>query len=324
MNLRPAGSQRPHPRTRHAAVAGGWVVIFRHAPALLLMLSLGLAPWPADAAPGARVRVVAAESSYGGMVKTIGGDHVTVISVLDSPGVNPHEFEASVQTGRQLQQADLVVMNGLGFDAWIEPLLNGTTHPRRQVIKASDAGRALIMADRNPHLFYAPRIMLATARRVADALARMDPAHAADYRTNLRHFQDQLRPVFAQMHALMAAHPDLAVTATEPVYAYMFRLLGYRDRFHDLQFAQMQGSQPSAQQVRQLMQALQRHEVALLVYNHQVQTRLTREEVRTAQQVGVPTVGVSALPLHGENYAQWQIRQLQAIGKALTRSSTSP
>ena len=232
------------------------------------------------------VHVVAAENSYAGMVKSIGGDRVDVVSLLDSPNVNPHQFEASPQIGRQLQNADLVVMNGLGYDSWMDPLLEGTSGTDRRVIKASDAASALLMADNNPHIFYSPRIMLATASRVAAALGRIDPDHQNAYQANLQRFQKSLLPIYAQVQAMIAAHPDLTVTATVPIYAYMVRLLGYRDRYHDIQFASMDNSQPSARQVKQFMQALQRHTVSLLIYNTQVRNRLTQSEVETATQAG--------------------------------------
>lgn len=282
--------------------------------ALWSVAALGI---PAAAYAKGRIQVVAAESSYGEMVKVVGGDHVRVTSLLDSPSVNPHQFEGSPRIGRELQNADLVVMNGLGFDGWMTPLLNGTSNAGRQVIKASAAGGALVMADNNPHLFYSPRIMLATASRVASVLAKIDPDHQGDYRANLQKFQKQLLPVYARVQQLIASHPDLTVTETVPVYAYMIRLLGYRNHFHDIQFASMDNSQPSARQVKQFLSALQQHQVALLIYNAQVHNRLTQSEVRMARKAGVPTVGVSAIPLHGENYAQWQINQLKAIEKAL-------
>lgn len=286
----------------------------QYALALFLVL-VGLGSSAANATES--VHVVAAESSYGSMVNTIGGDHVQVKSLLDSPAVNPHQFQGSARIGRQLQAADLVVMNGLGFDGWMDPLLKGTVNDHRRVIKASDSGSALVMADHNEHIFYSPRIMLATASRVAQVLAQIDPTHKADYQTGLQRFKSQLLPVHAEVQSLIAAHPNLTVTATVPVYAYMFRLLGYRNQYHDIQFASEENSQPSAQQVKVFLRGLQQHAVALLIYNNQVHNRLTDNEVRAARKAGVPTVGVSAIPLHGENYAQWQITQLKAIHKAL-------
>lgn len=274
----------------------------------------------AQSQPPSPIHVVAAESSYGSMVKSIGGEHVDVVSLLDSPDVNPHQFKGNPEIGRKLQDADLVVANGLGFDGWIEPLLAGTSKPGRQIVRASEAGSALVMADQNEHLFYSPRIMLATASRVTRALAQIDPNHKSDFEAGLQKFQDQLLPIYAQVQTLIASHPNLTVTATVPVYAYMIQLLGYRNLYHDIQFASKDNSEPSAQQVKQFTQGLQQHKVSLLIYNEQVHNRLTDSEVRMAKDAGIPTVGVSAIPLHGEDYAQWQVTQLKAIKNALDQA----
>ncbi|WP_110685679.1 metal ABC transporter solute-binding protein, Zn/Mn family [Salinicola aestuarinus] len=282
-------------------------------PAFGLLLAAVTVAQPASAA----IDAVAAESSYGSMIETIGGDHVDVVSLLNSPDVNPHAFRADPQIARQLQNADLVVLNGLGFDGWMEPLLDSTASEDRRIVRASDAGSHLVMADENPHVFYSPRIMLTTASRVASALAAIDPENAEDYRANLATFQRQLAPVYAAVQALIADYPDLSVTATVPVYSYMIALLGYENRFHDIQFASMGNHQPSARQVATFTQALESRKVDLLIYNQQVHNRLTESQVDTARQAGLPVVGVSAIPLNGEDYAEWQIRQLESIHEAL-------
>lgn len=287
----------------------------------LSTLSLLLAAISVSQPASAALNAVAAESSYGSMVESIGGDHVEVISLLDSPEVNPHAFRADPQIARDLQNADLVVINGLGFDGWMEPLLESTDSDSRQVIRASDAGSHRVMADDNPHLFYSPRLMLATASRVASALTSLDPDNADDYRANLTSFQQELMPVYAAVQGLIAAYPDLSVTATVPVYSYMIELLGYKNRFHDIQFASMGNRQPSARQVAAFSQALEAREVDLLIYNQQVHSRLTQNQVETARSAGLPVVGVSAIPMHGENYAEWQIRQLDAIHQALDQAA---
>lgn len=274
----------------------------------------------ANAAGQASVRVIAAESSYGSIVRTIGGPHVEVTSLLDSPDVDPHAFKASPDVARQISGADLVIMNGLGYDAWMEKLLQGSAATRRKVIVASMAASYLILPNRNPHLFYSPRAMLVTASHIAHALAELDPAHSADYAAGLARFREQLLPVYAHVQQLIAAYPQLTVAATEPVYGYMLHLLGYRILYQKLQFATMNGSQPSARQVAAFTQGLNNGTVDLLVFNRQVHDRLTQSLVATAKKAGVAVVGVTEMPLHGKNYVKWQIGQLQAVRRALDNS----
>ncbi|NNC23996.1 zinc ABC transporter solute-binding protein [Salinisphaera sp. USBA-960] len=292
-----------------------------------LLLTLWVAAFGAVVATPAAfakpVSVIAAESSYGSMVKMVGGDHVDVSSLLDSPDVDPHKFKSSPKIGRQLSQADLVVMNGQGFDGWLDPLLEGSKASDRRVVKASEAGSAMVMRDDNAHLFYSPQAMLATASHVATALAEIDPDHKSAYQDGLAQFREQLLPVYEHIQKLIASHPNLTVTATVPVYNYMLNLLGYNVLYHDIQFASMHGSRPSAKQVKKFISGLKNHKVSLLIYNVQVHSRLTKNQIQTAKDNGVPVVGVSAIPLHGENYAEWQIEQLKAIEKALEKADNA-
>ncbi|WP_251976173.1 metal ABC transporter solute-binding protein, Zn/Mn family [Salinicola avicenniae] len=290
---------------------------------LSTLLALSLLSVAGVSSAQAAIHVVAAESSYGSMVKSIGGEHVDVVSLLDSPDVNPHAFRADPRIARDLEQADLVVFNGLGFDGWMEPLLESTGGDERRVVRASDAGSHKVMADNNPHLFYSPQIMLATASRVTDALKALDPGNADDYQANLAAFQQSLLPVYGAVQQLIADHPNLSITATVPVYSYMIDLIGYENRYHDIQFASMDNHQPSAQQVATFTDALKQHQVDLLIYNLQVHNRLTENQVGIAREAGIPTVGVSAIPLHGENYVEWQIEQLRAIDRALDEAGPS-
>lgn len=67
-------------------------------------------------AQDAKIQVVAAENFYGDVVNQLGGDRVSVTSILSNPDEDPHLFEASPKTARALQNANLVVYNGADYD----------------------------------------------------------------------------------------------------------------------------------------------------------------------------------------------------------------
>ncbi len=78
----------------------------------------------ASAAPAAeKVNVVASTNIYGQLASQIGGDFVEVTSIIDSVTVDPHTYEASAQDKLLVEQAQLVINNGGGYDAYIDTLL---------------------------------------------------------------------------------------------------------------------------------------------------------------------------------------------------------
>ena len=72
----------------------------------------------AQAAEG-KIEVVAAENFYGNIAQQIGGDRVSVISILSNPDQDPHLFEAPAVI-RTLAAAQVVIFNGADYDPWVE------------------------------------------------------------------------------------------------------------------------------------------------------------------------------------------------------------
>ena len=272
----------------------------------------------AQAAP---IAVVAAESTYGVIAEAVGGPYVRVTSIIRNPNVDPHQFEASPATARTVARAAIVVMNGLGYDDWMRKLLAANPAPGRAVVVAAALAPALVMADRNPHLFYDPRVGNLVASRLAALLAKRDPAHAADFARNLQTFEQGTLQVETAARRLSAQHPKLAVTATEPVYGYMLRLLGWRSAGEAFQFNVMNGTEPSPSVVARYQDALRQRRVALLIYNKQVSEPLTQRMRDIARQAGVPTVGVDEFVPPGTGYAAWLLDSLQAVRQALAKGA---
>src|SRR5688572_19786915 len=84
-----------------------------------------------DAAPSAppatdstAVAVVASINVYGSVVEAVGGDHVTVTAIIDSPDADPHEYEATPADSLAVNEAKIVVVNGGGYDEFATRLVD--------------------------------------------------------------------------------------------------------------------------------------------------------------------------------------------------------
>ena len=289
-------------------------------PALLRRAML-VAPWlwacatlaHASAAP----TIVAAESTYGAIASEIGGAHVRVVSLIRNPNVDPHAFEASPREARVVAGAQLVLMNGLGYDAWMSQLLAANPVAGRQVLVAADLLPARRLADANPHVFYDPRVGQRMAEAVTAWLRRVDPSHDAAYAAGERRVLAQLAEVRRRARELARAHPGLPVTATEPVWGYMVRELGWRDHDTALQLHVMNGTEPAPREMAAFDSELRHHAVALLIHNRQVDSPLTRSMLQLARRCGVPTLGVDEFTPPGVDYPQWLLDSLQRAADAL-------
>jgi zinc/manganese transport system substrate-binding protein len=271
---------------------------------------------------GGKIQVVAAENFYGDVVQQLGGQYVSVTSILSNPDQDPHLFEASPKTARALQHASLVVYNGADYDPWMSKLLAASKSATRKTIVAAElTGKK---SGDNPHLWYDPQTMPAVAREVSAALATADPAHKTAYDANLAKFLDSLKPIDAKVAELHGRYAGLPVTATEPVFGYMSDAIGLTMRNLSFQLATMNDTEASASDIAAFERDLRERRVRVLIYNSQATEALTKRMLKLAQQSKVPTMSVTETEPAGKNYQQWMLTQLDALSKALAAGGDAP
>jgi zinc/manganese transport system substrate-binding protein len=263
----------------------------------------------------AQIRIVAAENFYGDVARQIGGSDAAVTSILANPDQDPHEFEASPSTARALADAAVVIYNGAGYDAWAAKLLAASPSASRQTIVVAELVHK--KPGDNPHLWYDPRTVSALAGALADTLARLDPAHRADYRSRLARFEQSMAPLASQIAALRRSYAGTPVAATEPVFGYMADALGLDMRGRRFQLAVMNDTEPSAADTAAFEHQLYAKGVKVLIYNSQTSDALTRRMRALAQQAGIPVVGVTETEPQGKDYQAWMRSQLDALDRAL-------
>lgn len=261
------------------------------------------------------VKVVAAESVYGDIVQQIGGSSVVVTSILTNPNQDPHEFEASAATARQIADAKLIVYNGADYDPWVAKLMSASSAPSRKVIEV--AGLVGKRPGDNPHVWYDPAAISALGKALDDALSTLDPMHRSEYAQRRADFDKSMGTLVDRVAQLRKRYAGRAVTATEPVFGYMADALGLKVRNGRFQLAVMNGTEPSAKDIAAFEKDLRTRTVTVLFYNSQTTSALTERMQTIAASAGVPVVGVTETEPPGMSYQQWMTSQLDALVRAL-------
>ena len=284
---------------------------------LLAMLAVLTAVAPAA---DAKIAVVAAENFYGNVAEQIGGDRVSVVSILNNPDQDPHLFEVSPAVIRQVAAARVVVYNGAGYDPWIEQVLSATAKPDRVAIVAAD----LIHRESgdNPHLWYDPVAMPVVARSLASAFAAADPAHKDEYAARLSAFLATLAPLDAKIAAIRDKYAGAAVTATEPVFGAMAKALKLSMANERFQLAVMNDTEPSARDVAAFERDLKDRKVRVLFYNKQAVTKLVEHLIALARASKIPVVGITETAPAGLSYQDWMQNELDETDRALAGLSS--
>jgi zinc/manganese transport system substrate-binding protein len=272
------------------------------------------------AAAEGKISVVAAENFYGNVAEQIGGDRVSVVSILNSPDQDPHLFEVSPAVIRQFVAARVVIYNGAGYDPWVEQVLNATGKPDRVAIVAADLLRR--KNGDNPHLWYDPAAMPVVARALAAAFAAADPAHKDDYAARLATFLASLTPLDAKIAAIRGKYAGTVVTATEPVFGAMARALKLSMTNERFQLAVMNDTEPSARDVAAFERDLKDRKVRVLFYNKQAATELVSHLIALARASKIPVVGITETAPAGMSYQDWMKNELDETERALAGPSS--
>ena len=291
---------------------------YRRALRRLLILAV---VWPLQApsadAAGMPIAIVAAENFYGDVAQQIGGADVGVTSVLSNPDQDPHLFEASPSVARALAGARIVVYNGLDYDPWMARLIDAAGGRNRNIIVVGQLiGKK---TGDNPHIWYDPQAMPTLAAALTRDFAAADPASETGFQRRLASFRQSMRPIEARIAGLRARLSGTPVTATEPVFGYMFAALGMKVRNRRFQVAVMNDTEPSAADVAAFEDDLRNHKVRLLVYNSQASDPIAVRMVGIAKASHIPVVAATETEPPGMRYQAWMASELDAIDRALPK-----
>jgi zinc/manganese transport system substrate-binding protein len=283
----------------------------------LLMMLANLA---AERAADGKIALVAAENFYGNVAQQIGGDRVSVVSILSNPDQDPHLFEVSPTIIRQVAAARIVVYNGADYDPWIEKLLEVTPTVGRVAIVAADLVNR--KAGDNPHFWYDPATMPAVANVLTAALVAADPGHKGDYTARLKTFLASLEPLNEKIAALRGKYAGVAVTASEPIFGCMAEALKLQMRNGRFQLAVMNNTEPSARDVAAFERDLKTHKVRVMFYNKQASNNVVQHLLDLARASNIPVVGVTETAPPGVSYQDWMLSELDETQRALAGPSS--
>ena len=123
--------------------------------------------------------------------KAVGGDKVDV-SVIIPSGVEPHDWEPTIQDIENLKKANMIIVNGAGLEPWIPKLVSENPN---MVIVDSSKNIQLLKHDNNmtdPHIWLDPILVKIQVQNIADGLIKIDPKNADYYQHNANQYKEKL------------------------------------------------------------------------------------------------------------------------------------
>lgn len=285
------------------------------------------------------IRVVASTNVYGDIAQTVAGDAAEVTSIIHDPAQDPHEYEATSRDALALADADLVIVNGGGYDEFMQKLLDahggdpvvldaveisgleGDDHDHAEDEDSTADADEEHHHDHgafNEHVWYSFEAMAALAEEIAEHLAELDPENADAFTANARTFSEGLDSLTATASDLAAAHAGETFAITEPVPLYLLEAAGLED-VTPAEFSEAveEGTDAPALVLRDVVALVSDGSVAFLAYNAQTVGPQTQEVLDAATDAGTPVVSFTELLPEGEHYLDWMATNLSAVADAL-------
>ncbi|HEV7212311.1 MAG TPA: zinc ABC transporter substrate-binding protein [Blastococcus sp.] len=269
------------------------------------------------ACPGKVVDVVVSIGQWGDIADRLGGACASVTTVLASANVDPHDFEPGTAAIAAFSNADLVVLNGAGYDQWAADA-TAQLDPRPAVLSAAAVAHAPA-GGANPHLWYDPGVVQGLASALTARLSALSPGAAGYFAERQAAWTRDLQPYLAAITALRGVAAGKHYAATETVFDRMAAAAGLADATPPgYRRSSSNGSDPAPGDLVAFRTALADHTVDVLIYNTQTSGSVPDQLRADARAAGVPVVPVTeSPPVTGGSFLAWQTSQLQRLTTAL-------
>ena len=283
----------------------------------------------------AKVKVVTSTDVYADLVKQVGGDNVDVHAFVSSTATDPHSYEASASDKLQIKDAKLAVVNGGGYDYFLEKdagqnnqkVVNavktsgklsdadydhliehhsgGEGHGHNHGSEAEEGGGHEHAHEFNEHLWYDFDTVKKVTNKIADDLAEIDSSHADQYRENAKKLTGEIDSL--EESAKKISGKGKKYIATEPVRDYLISSTGAEE-----------GKDVPAITLQETKDLVTEKKVNLVAYNSQTETSQTKEVLQSAKDSGVANVSFTETLPENTKYVDWMKSNVSNLEKALS------
>jgi len=254
--------------------------------ASFLAAGLGFAPCSALRAAEEPLPVVASFSILADLARNIGGPRVAVAALV-GPDSDAHVYEPGAADGRTLARARLVIVNGLGFEGWMDRLIRASKTTASVVVASASVAPRKLEGGADPHAWQDPGNVKIYVANIRDALIAADPQGAADYRTRAADYLARLDALDAEIKAKIAAIPAgrRKIVSTHDAFGYFSARYG-------LEFIAPEGvsteAEPGARDVARIIETIKKTGAGALFLENMASPRLMR---RIAAETGAKIRG---------------------------------
>ncbi|MCX5590036.1 metal ABC transporter solute-binding protein, Zn/Mn family [Alcaligenes endophyticus] len=274
-----------------------------------LLMAIMAIPGAAQAQAVEPLRVVASFSILSDMVQEIGGDKIA-LSTIVGRDADAHTFEPTPSDTKALTHAQLLIVNGLDFEAWIPRLVQSSGYQGPQLVASAgitpldfehtadnnhdhdhdheDHDHGHSHGQHDPHAWQSLQQAQVYVKNIAVGLAQADPANADYYQARAQDYAQRMQSLDQHWRAQFARVPSdkRRVITSHDAFAYFAKA-------YDIQFLPLLGvsnmAEPSAKEMATLIKQARDEHIAAIFTENVVSPKLAQQ---MAREVGTKLGGV--------------------------------
>lgn len=260
------------------------------------------------------IEVAASVNQWGTVAKALGGDNVNVTSIINSTNVDAHDYEPTTSDIAKLQKAQVIIVNGAGYDAWA---VKAAQTANAIIVNAAEIGG--VNDGENPHVWFSADVRKVVAQAITEAYEQADAAKKNDFDKMNDQWAAEENNVESKIAEVKQKTDGLAYAATESVASYLAEDMGLADATPSgYARATANESEPTPTDIKQFTDALKAGEIKLLVVNAQEESELTGKITDAAKSVEVPMVELTEqMPEQYDSLTAWMEGLVDAFSQAI-------
>ena len=299
---------------------------------------------------GDKLKVVTSTNVYADLASQVAGDAADVEPIISDASKDPHDYEATSNDQLKLSKADVVIVNGGGYDAFMTTLLEAADKDPKVVngVEVSELPGAEENSANEPHdhdhgeeghdhdhgeeghdhdhdhgafnehIWYSVSAMKNVVGSIEETLSEEDPDNKAAYEENADKLQGELDGLMKKADEVKKTGEGKKSAATEPVALWLFEDLGLETITPQKFLSAVEaGSDAAPVVLKQAQDQVKNKEVAVLGFNPQAVNEQAETLRKSADDAGVPVVELPETLNEGETYVDWMGSHIDDVEKAL-------
>jgi zinc/manganese transport system substrate-binding protein len=261
------------------------------------------------------IKVVASTNVWANIIELVGGEWVEVTAIIDSAAKNPHSYEVSASDQLAVNDAELVIYNGGGYDDFMLTLISVAPETKTVLSLISQADWD---ESDNEHIWYDLGRVEKAAEDLAAVITELRPEAFGEINTNYDFFIRELANLEIRVEALRDRALGLGVIAPEGIANQMLTLSGFINMTPNaLAMAIEEEREVPLTALNETKALLEGQLAILLVTNSQVSDQISEELIRVAQASGASVVEFSELLPEDLDYLDWMAQVIDQLQEAI-------